>query len=230
MLAGIDAAAPERAADGLPWLRLMYAYPARVSERLIEVMASDPRICAYLDLPLQHAHPDALRRMKRPAKVKRTRRLIADLRRAMPEVALRTSFILGYPGETEGEFEALLDFVARTRFDRVGGFLYSPEEGTPAASLPDAVPEEVKEERLERLMALQQRISLELNQDQVGRTLDVLVEGQGDDLSIGRSYRDAPEIDGLVLIPGGVPVGEILPVRITGAMDYDLLGEVEREN
>jgi ribosomal protein S12 methylthiotransferase len=145
-------------------------------------------------------------------------------------VALRTSFILGYPGETEGEFETLLDFVAQTRFDRVGGFLYSPEDGTPAAALPGAVPEELKEERLERLMALQQRISLELNQAQVGRTLDVLVEGQGDDLSIGRSYRDAPEIDGLVLIPGGVPVGEIVPVRITGAMDYDLVGEVVRRN
>jgi ribosomal protein S12 methylthiotransferase len=230
MFIGIDAVAPDLAARGLPWMRLMYAYPGHVSEHLIEVMANDPRICAYLDLPLQHAHPDVLRRMKRPAKVKRTRRLIADLRRAMPEVALRTSFILGYPGETEGEFETLLDFVSQMRFDRVGGFLYSPEKGTPAATLPDAVPEELKEERLERLMALQQRISLDLNRDQVGRTLEVLVEGQGDDLSVGRSYRDAPEIDGLVLIPGRVPVGEIVPVRITGAMDYDLVGEVEKEN
>jgi len=215
------------AAPGLQWLRLMYAYPGRVSQRLIEVMAGDARVCHYLDLPLQHAHPDTLRRMKRPANVKRTRRLIADLRDAMPDVALRTSFIVGYPGETEAEFEALLDFVAASRFDRVGVFLYSPEEGTPAASLPDPVLEEVKAERYDRLMALQQGISLELNRIQVGRTLDVLVEGQGDGLSVGRSYRDAPEIDGMVILPGEVPVGEMVPARITGAMEYDLIGEVD---
>jgi ribosomal protein S12 methylthiotransferase len=215
------------AAPGLQWLRLMYAYPGHVSPRLIEVMAGDARVCHYLDLPLQHAHPDTLRRMKRPANVKRTRHLIADLREAMPDIALRTSFIVGYPGETEAEFKALLDFVAASRFDRVGVFLYSPEEGTPAASLPDPVPEEVKAERYDRLMALQQGISLELNRAQVGRTLDVLVEGQGDGLSVGRSYRDAPEIDGMVIVPGEVPVGEMVPARITGAMEYDLIGEVE---
>jgi ribosomal protein S12 methylthiotransferase len=204
----------------------MYAYPGHVSPRLIEVMASDPRLCRYLDLPLQHAHTDTLRRMRRPASVKRTRQLIADLRAAMPDVALRTSFIVGYPGETEREFEALADFVAETRFDRVGVFVYSAEEGTPAAELPDPVPEEVKAERYDRLMVLQQEISFEINQSQVGRSLDVLVEGQGDGLSVGRSYRDAPEIDGMVLIPGDAPLGEIVPVRITGAMEYDLVGEV----
>jgi ribosomal protein S12 methylthiotransferase len=230
MMTKIDEVAPDHAAAGLPWLRIMYAYPSHVSTHLVEVMVSDPRVCSYLDLPLQHAHPDVLRLMKRPAKVKRTRRLIAELRQAMPGIALRTSFILGYPGETEYEFETLLAFMSEMRFDRVGGFLFSPEEGTPAAALPDPVSEEVKEERLERLMALQQQISLELNQDQVGRTLDVLVEGQGEDLSIGRSYRDAPEIDGLVLIPGSVAIGEIVPVRITGAMEYDLVGEVIEEN
>jgi len=214
------------AAPGLSWLRLMYAYPGHVSPRLIEVMAGDPRVCRYLDLPLQHAHTETLRRMKRPASVDRTRRLIADLRAAMPDVALRTSFIVGYPGESEREFEALVDFVGESRFDRVGVFVYSPEEGTPAAELPDVVPEEVKDERYDRLMSLQQEISLEINLSQVGRTLDVLVEGQGDGLSVGRSYRDAPEIDGMVLIPGDVPIGEIVPVRVTGAMEYDLVGEV----
>ena len=214
------------AAPGLSWLRLMYAYPGHVSPRLIEVMASDPRVCRYLDLPLQHAHPETLRRMRRPASVKRTRRLIADLRVAMPDVALRTSFIVGYPGETEREFEALVDFLGQSRFDRVGVFVYSPEEGTPAADLPHPVPEEVKAARYDQLMALQQEISLEINQAQVGRTLDVLVEGQGDGLSVGRSYRDAPEIDGMVLIPGDAPIGEIVPVRVTGAMEYDLVGEV----
>ena len=214
------------AASGLYWLRLMYAYPGHVSARLIEVMASSPRVCHYLDLPLQHAHPDTLRRMRRPAHMKRTRRLIADLRAAMPDLALRTSFIVGYPGETEQEFETLLSFVEEARFDRVGVFVYSPEEGTPALDLPHPVPEEVKEERFDRLMALQQQISLEINQAQIGRVLDVLVEGQGDGLGIGRSYRDAPEIDGMVLLPADVPVGEIVPVHITGAMEYDLVGEV----
>jgi ribosomal protein S12 methylthiotransferase len=213
------------AAPGLDWLRLMYAYPGRVSPRLVEVMAGDPRVCRYLDLPLQHAHPDVLRRMKRPADVERTRRLVEELRVAMPDLSLRTTFIVGYPGESEAEFQALLDFVAEVRFDRVGAFTFSPEEGTPAAELPGALPEEVKVERYERLMALQQGISRQINEAQVGRTLDVLLEGQGDGLSVGRSYRDAPEIDGMVILTGELPVGSMLPVRITGAMEYDLLGE-----
>ena len=209
----------------LPWLRLMYAYPGHISPRLIEVMAGDPRVCHYLDLPLQHAHPDVLRRMRRPPDVERTRRLIQDLRQAMPDMALRTAFIVGYPGETEAEFEAVLEFLAEVRFDRVGAFLFSPEEGTAAADLPGRVPEQVKAERYERLMAFQQEISLEVNQAQVGRRLDVLVEGQGDGLSVGRSYRDAPEIDGMVILPGELPVGQIVAARITGAMEYDLIAE-----
>lgn len=213
------------AAPGLDWLRLMYAYPGRVSPRLVEVMAGDPRVCRYLDLPLQHAHPEVLRRMKRPADVERTRRLVEELRVAMPDLSLRTTFIVGYPGESEAEFQALLDFVAEVRFDRVGAFTFSPEEGTPAAELPGALPEEVKVERYERLMALQQGISRQINEAQVGRTLDVLLEGQGDGLSVGRSYRDAPEIDGMVILTGELPVGSLLPVRITGAMEYDLFGE-----
>ena len=216
----------------LQWLRLMYAYPGHISPRLIEAMANDSRVCHYLDLPLQHAHLDLLRRMNRPANVDGTHRLIADLRSAMPDVALRTVFIVGYPGETEEEFQRLLDFVSEVRFDRVGGFLYSPEEGTAAAALPDPVPDEIKVDRLDRLMELQGRISLAINRTQVGRTLDVLVEGQGDGLSVGRSYRDAPEIDGLVLIPGNddqPAVGEMVSVRITGAMEYDLIGETQSE-
>ena len=165
--------------------------------------------------------------MKRPANVDRVRGLVDDLRSAMPDVALRTSLIVGYPGETEEEFQALLDFVADMRFDRVGTFVYSTEEGTAAAGLPGPVAEEVKEERYERLMALQQEISWEINAAQVGRSLDVLVEGQGDGLSVGRSYRDAPEVDGMVLLPGDVPVGCVVPVHVTGALEYDLLGEVE---
>jgi ribosomal protein S12 methylthiotransferase len=215
------------AVPDLRWLRLMYAYPGHISRRLITVMAGDPRICHYLDLPLQHAHPDVLRRMKRPADVARTRRLIANLRAALPDMALRTSLIVGYPGETEVEFQTLLDFVGETRFDRVGTFVYSPEEGTPAAALPNPVPEPVKAERRAQLMALQQGISLESNRAQVGRTLAVLVEGHGDGLSVGRSYRDAPEIDGLVLLQGQVPIGQMVAARITSSMEYDLVGEIQ---
>jgi ribosomal protein S12 methylthiotransferase len=167
--------------------------------------------------------------MKRPANVDRVRGLVDDLRSAMPDIALRTSLIVGYPGETEEEFQTLLDFVADMRFDRMGTFVYSAEEGTAAATLPGAVPEEVKEERYQRLMALQQEISWEINGAQVGRFLDVLVEGHGDGLSVGRSYRDAPEVDGMVLLPGDLSVGCVVPVHVTGALEYDLIGEVEGE-
>jgi ribosomal protein S12 methylthiotransferase len=215
-----------QAAPSLCWLRLMYAYPGQVSPRLIESMAVDARVCHYLDLPLQHAHPDLLRRMQRPANVDRTQQLIASLRAAVPDIALRTSFIVGYPGETEKEFEALLDFVLESRFDRVGVFLYSPEEGTAAAGLPGRVPEPLQAERRDRLLAAQQAISREIQQAQVGRTLEVLFEGRAKWLSVGRSYRDAPEVDGLVLVQGKIEPGEMAPVHITGATEYDLLGEL----
>jgi len=213
-----------KAAPQLPWLRLMYAYPQHITPRLIEVMARHPQVCHYLDLPLQHAHPDTLRRMNRPPGVDSVRRLIAALRRAMPDIALRTAFIVGYPGETEEEFQALLDFVEEMAFDRVGVFTYSREEGTSAAALPGQIPDRVKEERYQRLMELQQGISLARNQQMIGRTLDVLVEGSGEGLSVGRSYRDAPEVDGLVLVRDELPLGEIVPVLITGAMEHDLIG------
>ncbi len=220
LLARLVTAVPE-----VPWIRLMYAYPGRITERLIETMARHPQILPYLDVPLQHAHPDVLRRMRRPADVEGAYRTVERLRVAMPEVAIRTTFLVGYPGETEAEFQTLLDFVAEAEFDRVGVFTYSHEEGTPAAMLEDDVAPGVKESRRERLMEIQQPISLAKNQALVGRTLDVLIEGQGDGLSVGRSYRDAPEIDGLVLVQAELPVGEIVPVRITGALEYDLIGE-----
>ncbi len=207
------------------WVRLMYAHPGRITERLVETMARNPQVLPYLDVPLQHAHPRVLRRMRRPADVEGVRRTVERLRTAMPEIAIRTTFLVGYPGESEVEFQALLDFVAEMEFDRVGVFAYSHEEGTPAATLKDDVPPEVKEERRERLMEVQQHISLAKNLALVGRTLDVLIEGQGDGLSVGRSYRDAPEIDGLVLVQAELPVGEIIPVRITTALEYDLVAE-----
>jgi ribosomal protein S12 methylthiotransferase len=154
-------------------------------------------------------------------------RTLAKLRAAMPDLAIRTTFIVGYPGETDAEFDALCKFVADLKFDRVGAFTYSFEPGTPSADLPDPVPDVVKRERYERLMTLQQPISLSKNQSLVGKTLDVLVEGQGDGLTVGRTYRDAPEIDGLVVIEGDAPSGEFVPVHVTGAMEYDLTGTVE---
>ncbi len=208
----------------VPWIRVMYAFPGAVTPRLMEVMARHPQVLPYLDIPLQHVHPAVLRRMRRPADGDWVRRTVAALRERMPEIAIRTTFIVGYPGETEEEFAALLQFVEEMEFDRVGIFTYSREEDTEAAALPDDVPAEVKEERRARLMERQQAISLAKNQALIGRTLDVLIEGQGDGLSVGRTYRDAPEIDGLVFIHEELPVGEMVSVRITGAMEYDLVG------
>jgi len=208
----------------LVWLRLMYAYPQHVTPQLIATMAEEPRICHYLDLPLQHAHPQTLRRMRRPHNMSRVHHTLDMLRAAMPDIALRTSFIVGYPGETEEEFCALLDFVEEIAFDKVGVFIFSREAGTPACDLPDQIPLQVKEERYHRLMTAQQKVSLARNRAQIGRRLDVLVEGYGDGISAGRSYRDAPEVDGLVVFKGHAPVGEFVRVRIAGADTYDLTG------
>lgn len=208
----------------IPWLRILYAYPGYVTDRLIEVMTRHPQILPYLDIPLQHAHPDTLRRMRRPADIEWVHKTIARMRAALPALAIRTTFIVGYPGETEEEFQALLDFVAEMKFDKVGAFTFSFEPGTASEPLGDPVPEEVKQERLERLMTLQEGISLARNQSYIGKRLDILVEGVNEGLTVGRSYRDAPEIDGLVFVEGEAEVGEIITVQITGAMTHDLTG------
>jgi len=213
------------AVPGVPWLRVMYAFPGRAVERLAETMLRHPQVLHYLDLPLQHAHPDVLRRMQRPHDVDAVRRMVARLRETVPDIAIRTTFLVGFPGESESEFQALLDFTTEMSFDGVGVFAYSHERGTPAEGLADDVPAEIKEERRERLMAVQQPISLARNQALIGRTLDALIEGQDQGLSVGRSYRDAPQIDGLVLVQAPLPVGAIAPVRIVTALEYDLIGE-----
>jgi ribosomal protein S12 methylthiotransferase len=241
LMAAILGATPD-----LRWLRLMYAYPGHVSQRLIDVMASDPRVCHYLDIPLQHGHPAVLRRMFRPSNTDKLLETFASMRAAMPDMAFRSTFIVGLPGETEEEFTGLLDFVQAIQFDKVGVFTFSAEPGTPAAEMPGQVSAELKGERYERLMALQQRISLARNQAQVGRTLDVLVEAHGEmeamapagkrghgpkqklrrqPVSLARSYRDAPEVDGLVVVPGILPAGKLAQVHVTGAIEYDLVGE-----
>ena len=215
------------AAPDVTWFRILYAYPGYVTDRLIETMAAHVQIVPYLDMPLQHAHPATLRRMRRPANMEWVYRTLEKMRQALPNLALRTTFIVGFPGETEAEFQTLLDFVGEIRFDRVGAFQFSFEPGTTSEPLGDPVPAAVKQERYDRLMQLQQGISLEINQAYVGKTLDVLFEGSGDGISLGRSYRDAPEIDGMVVVEGEIPAGHMLPVRINGAMAYDLSGVVD---
>ena len=226
------------AAPGIPWIRLMYAYPGYVTPRLIETMAKHPQIVKYLDIPLQHGHRETLKRMKRPANVEWVYETLASMRAAIPNLSVRTTFIVGYPGETDEEFDGLLKFVNDLQFDRVGAFKYSYEIGTPSALLAGQVADDVKEARYNALMELQQGISLARNQALVGKTLPVLVEGhaQAEDedgnplptaLSLARSYRDAPEIDGYVIVEGSLPPGEIVPVRITGATTYDLMATVD---
>ena len=214
------------AAPKVDWFRIMYAYPGYVTDELIELMATNPQVVPYLDMPLQHAHPMALRRMRRPANMEWVHETLSKMRTAIPDLALRTTFIVGYPGETDEEFQTLMDFVTATRFDKVGAFKFSFEPGTTSEPLGDPIPAELKEERWQRLMEAQQQISLERNQSFVGKILDVLIEGSGDGISMGRSYRDAPEIDGLVIVEGEVPAGQMTQVRITGAMTYDLSGVV----
>jgi len=212
------------AAPRVDWVRVMYAYPGYVTDELIEVMATNKQVVPYLDIPLQHAHPSTLHRMGRPTNVDWVRKTLGKMRKAIPDLALRSTFIVGYPGETDEEFQTLLDFVEEIRFDKVGTFKFSFEPGTTSEALGDPIPGEIKEERLQRLMEKQQQISLERNQAFVGRSLDVLIEGNGQGISMGRSYRDAPEVDGLVVVKGEIPTGQIISVRITDAMIYDLGG------
>lgn len=214
------------AVPDMPWIRLLYAYPGYVTDRLIRVMAENPSILPYLDMPLQHAHPMTLRRMRRPANIDWVHRTLQKMRSAMPDLALRTTFIVGYPGETEQEFQTLLDFIREVQFDHVGAFTYFSEAGTASELLGDTIPLEIKEQRLERLMLAQQSISLARNQRFIGQTLPVLVEGCSDGISVGRSYRDAPEVDGLVIAEGIAVPGQMVSVKVTGALSYELSGVV----
>ena len=219
----------EKAAPNIPWIRILYAFPGFVSDHLIDLMAEDNRILPYLDIPLQHAHPDTLKRMLRPSDMDSVRKTLEYMRKRMPHIAIRSTFITGFPGETEEEFTALYQFIEAMEFDRVGVFPYYSEKDTPSAKFADDVPEEVKLERQEHLYLLQQEISHDINLRFVGKTLDVLIEGvQEDGMLVGRSYRDAPEIDGLVFVSGDAPLGEIVPVQITGTVgDYDLIGKAK---
>lgn len=215
--------------DGIDWIRLLYFYPNRLTDEVIEAMASLPKVLPYIDIPLQHVHPETLRRMKRPWDGERYLRLFEKLRVAMPECAIRTTFIVGFPGETEAEFQAMLDFVDAASLDRVGAFLFSREPGTPSYDMAGQVPSRVKRERYDRLMRRQQSISLAINRAWIGRNLDMLVEERKGDWLIGRSFRDAPEIDGLVYASGDAEPGRIVSVEVTDAAEYDLYAASAQE-
>ncbi|MCE5313491.1 MAG: 30S ribosomal protein S12 methylthiotransferase RimO [Armatimonadota bacterium] len=213
--------------DGLHWVRLLYCYPSKVTPELIDVIASCEKVAKYMDIPIQHGDDNMLRAMNRKGSVEQYLRVIDDIREKIPGIALRSTFIVGFPGETDAVFENLLRFVGRIRFDRVGAFAYSREEGTPAYSMKPRVSRKIAADRVKRLMELQQSISFEKNHALIGSRMEVLIEGITEDAAFGRSYRDAPEIDGLVYIPGGqVKLGEFSDVEITEASEYDLVGRI----
>ena len=216
--------------DGIAWIRLHYAYPTGFPEEVIEVMAAEPKICKYLDIPFQHISDAQLTAMHRRHTKAEAMELIRRLRTAIPDLALRTTLLVGYPGETEADFEELLEFVREVRFERLGVFAYSEEEGTYSAEkLRDDVPEAVKQERVERIMAQQNEISLDNNRRRVGRTERVLIDSRQGDWYVGRTQYDSPEVDQEILIPAAgkrLLRGHFYEVTVTSAADYDLYGEV----
>lgn len=217
------------AVDGIEWLRIHYSYPADFPEDVLEEMASNPKVCPYLDIPLQHVSDKMLDMMHRHVDGAWTRALIRRMREKVPGVALRTTMIVGHPGETEAEFEELLDFVREARFERLGAFTYSEEEGTYGAEhFEDSVPEDVKQRRLDALMSLQKEISLGFNRSRVGSVERVLVDDWVDGILVCRSRYESPDVDGEILVryPDGSLVGSFVDVRIIGADDYDLIAEI----
>ena len=217
------------AIEGVEWVRLHYAYPTDFPQDVIEVLRDEPKMCKYLDIPLQHIADNQLKLMRRRITKAETEELVARLRREIPDIALRTTMLVGFPGETEEDFEELCEFVQRVKFDRLGAFAYSEEEGTPSAlTLSDDVPDEVKEERVERLMKIQKRISLKLNAERVGKKMKVIVDSKEGDFWIARSQYDSPEVDEEILVTSAEPleVGQMVEVLITDCEEYDLYASV----
>ncbi len=214
--------------SGLRWIRLLYCYPEEITDELIQVMKEEPKICHYLDLPIQHANDHILRRMGRKTTGQHLREIVEKLRREIPDIALRTTLITGFPGETEEQHEELMAFVDEMEFDRLGVFPYSPEEGTPAAEMPDQIEDSVKEERRLELMELQQEIAFDMADRMKGKEMLVMIEGKVADENayVGRTYRDAPNVDGLIFVNTEEELmsGDFAKVKVTGAVDYDLIG------
>ena len=216
--------------DGIYWIRILYCYPEEIDDNLIQVMKEEPKICHYLDLPIQHASDAILKRMGRRTSKAQLVEIIEKLRKEIPDISLRTTLITGFPGETQEQHEELKDFVDEMEFDRLGVFTYSPEEDTPAATMTEQIPEEVKEDRQAELMELQQEIAFDLAEDMVGREVLVMIEGKVADENayVGRTYKDAPNVDGLIFINTDEELmsGDFARVRVTGALEYDLIGEL----
>ncbi len=218
---------------GIRWIRILYCYPEEIYDELIETIRDEKKICHYLDIPIQHASDRILKRMGRRTSKQELIDIVGKLRKEIPDIVLRTTLITGFPGETEEDHEELKEFVDEMEFDRLGVFTYSPEENTPAAEMADQVPEEVKEERRDELMELQQEISYDRGQDRIGQELLVMIEGKVADESayIGRTYRDAPKVDGYIFVQTGelLMTGDFAKVRVTGALEYDLIGVLSDE-
>ncbi|RGH47883.1 30S ribosomal protein S12 methylthiotransferase RimO [Ruminococcus sp. AM41-10BH] len=218
---------------GIRWIRVLYCYPEEIYDELIETIRDEKKICHYLDIPIQHASDRILKRMGRRTSKQELIDIVGKLRKEIPDIVLRTTLITGFPGETEEDHEELKEFVDEMEFDRLGVFTYSPEENTPAAEMADQIPEEVKEERRDELMELQQEISYDKGQDRIGQELLVMIEGKVADESayIGRTYGDAPKVDGYIFVQTGelLMTGDFAKVRVTGALEYDLIGVLSDE-
>lgn len=215
---------------GIRWIRVLYCYPEEITDELIQVMKEESKICHYLDLPIQHASDGILKRMGRRTSKAQLIEIIEKLRREIPDITLRTTLITGFPGETEEQHEELMDFVDQMEFDRLGVFTYSPEEDTPAATMPDQIEESVKEDRQAELMELQQDIAFEQAEDMIGREVLVMIEGKiaDENAYVGRTYKDAPNVDGLIFVNTDEELmsGDFARVKVTGALEYDLIGEI----
>lgn len=216
--------------SGIRWIRILYCYPEEITEELIQTMKEEPKICHYLDLPIQHASDGILKRMGRRTSKEELVHIISRLREEIPDITLRTTLITGFPGETQEQHEELMDFVDEMEFDRLGVFTYSPEEGTPAASMPDQIEESIKEDRRAELMELQQEIAFEQAENMIGKEVLVMIEGKVADENayVGRTYKDAPNVDGLIFVNTDAELmsGDFAKVKVTGACEYDLIGEL----
>ncbi len=216
--------------SGIRWVRILYCYPEEIYDELIQVIKEEDKICKYLDLPIQHACDDVLKRMGRRTSKAQLIEIIEKLRREIPEIALRTTLITGFPGETKEQHEELMEFVDEMEFDRLGVFTYSPEEDTPAANMPNQIDESVKEDRQADLMELQQEIAFELAENMIGKEVMVMIEGKVADENayVGRTYKDAPNVDGLIFVETNEEMmsGDFAKVKVTGALEYDLIGEI----
>jgi ribosomal protein S12 methylthiotransferase len=217
-------------AKGIGWLRLLYLYPDALIDELLEVIADEPKICRYIDLPIQHINDRILKLMNRRTAKKDILNLIDKIRRKIPAVAIRTSLIVGFPSETEKEFTELLEFVGKARFERLGAFIYSREEGTPAARFNGQLPEKIKTERFDRIMSCQKLVSQQNNRQFLGKVMDVLIDEQGKGDYLARSQYDAPEVDGIVYVKSASPLkaGDFVKVKISDTLEYDLVGETPR--